>query len=531
MDYGQPLQFGVSLTPLNDDPRGPVALAQLAESVGLDIVTVQDHPYQPRFHETWTLLSWIAGSTSRISLAPNVLNVPMRLPAVVARSAASLDLLSGGRVELAVGAGGFWDAMTAMGVDHLTPGESVAALEEAIDIFRGVWDTSSARPLYAQGAHHRVAGMDRGPAPAHRIPIHVGGGKPRMLELIGNLADGWIVPGGTDGIARLTDGNWAIDEAARAVGRSPREIRRTLNIGGSFTDSPTPDATAFSGPWESWADTMTTLVLDGGVATFLLASDDAEAIRTFATNVVPAVTEAVAVERQRRGTATDTVVPLAVRAKRRSGIAYDAIPATLAANAVEPGDVSYGNVRSTYLRGGTPGLVLRPQTTAQVAEAVLWVQQQRAPLSVRSGGHGFSGRSTNDGGMVIDLARMHNIEVLDEAQRLVRIEPGARWGDVAAALRPHGWALSSGDAGGVGVGGLATVGGVGFFGREHGLTIDHLRAVEIVTANGAVVRAQPKTPNCSGVCAAPGLPSGLSPRSNLKSTRSGPSATRCCNSM
>ena len=238
MDYGQPLQFGVSLTPLNDDPRGPVALAQLAESVGLDIVTVQDHPYQPRFHETWTLLSWIAGSTSRISLAPNVLNVPMRLPAVVARSAASLDLLSGGRVELAVGAGGFWDAMAAMGVDHLTPGESVAALEEAIDIFRGVWDTSSARPLYAQGAHHRVAGMDRGPAPAHRIPIHVGGGKPRMLELIGNLADGWIVPGATDGIARLTDGNWAIDEAARAVGRSPREIRRTLNIGGSFTDSP-----------------------------------------------------------------------------------------------------------------------------------------------------------------------------------------------------------------------------------------------------------------------------------------------------
>ena len=98
----------------------------------------------------------------------------------------------------------------------------------------------------------------------------------------------------------------------------------------------------------------------------------------------------------------------------------------MAANAVEPGDVSYGNVRSTYLRGGTPGLVLRPQTTAQVAEAVLWVQQQRAPLSVRSGGHGFSGRSTNDGGIVIDLARMHNIEVLDEAQRLVRIEPGAR---------------------------------------------------------------------------------------------------------
>ncbi|MET0862869.1 MAG: FAD-binding protein, partial [Nakamurella sp.] len=81
------------------------------------------------------------------------------------------------------------------------------------------------------------------------------------------------------------------------------------------------------------------------------------------------------------------------------------------------------------------------------------------------------------------------IPVLDEPSRRVRIEPGARWSDVAAALAPYGWALSSGDYGGVGVGGLATAGGIGWLVREHGLTIDHLRAVDMVLADGSLVHA------------------------------------------
>src|SRR5690606_17127009 len=111
------------------------------------------------------------------------------------------------------------------------------------------------------------------------------------------------------------------------------------------------------------------------------------------------------------------------------------------------------------------------------------------PLSVRSGGHGISGRSTNDGGIVVDLSRLNAIDVLDADRRLVRVEPGARWMQVAAALDEHGWAISSGDYGGVGVGGLATTGGIGFLAREHGLTIDRLRAVEVVLADGSSVRA------------------------------------------
>ncbi|UNK71348.1 LLM class flavin-dependent oxidoreductase [Microbacterium sp. H1-D42] len=496
MDYGQPLLFGSSITPLNGsapfgdaagDPLVPVRLAQRSEELGLDLVTVQDHPYQPRFHETWTLLSWIAGATERIRLSPNVLNVPMRPPAVVARAAASLDLLSEGRVELALGAGAFWDAMTAMGASRLSPGESVTALEEAIEIFRGVWDLSRSTPLHVRGEHHRVTGADRGPAPAHRIPLHIGAGKARMLDLIGREADGWVLPGGPAGLGMLADGNAVIDDAARSMGRSPREVRRILNLSGRFRDG--GGSSLFDGPWEQWVEQLVPLMLDGGISTVLLSGDDESALETFATRVVPAVREAVAEHRDARGTDIGPIVPLSVRARRRSGIAYDKLPASLAEVAVEPGDVGYGAAKSTYLRGGTPGIVLRPRSASDVSAAVTWARQQSVELSVRSGGHGFSGRSTNDGGVVIDLSRMHGITVLDEQARRVRIEPGARWGDVAAALRPHGWAISSGDSGGVGVGGLATAGGVGYLSRAHGLTIDHVRAVELVLADGSQIRA------------------------------------------
>ncbi|GAB2605879.1 FAD-binding oxidoreductase [Pseudactinotalea suaedae] len=180
----------------------------------------------------------------------------------------------------------------------------------------------------------------------------------------------------------------------------------------------------------------------------------------------------------------------AVRARRRPGIAYEEIPPSLVESAIEPGDPGYRAVRSTYIRGGSPGLVLRPRSAAEVADALAFARRHRhLPLGIRSAGHGFSGRSTNDGGLVIDVGALSTIEVLDEDARLVRVGPGATWKQVAAALEPHGWALGSGDYGGVGVGGLATAGGIGLLGRAHGLTIDHLRAVSIVLADGTQIRA------------------------------------------
>lgn len=174
------------------------------------------------------------------------------------------------------------------------------------------------------------------------------------------------------------------------------------------------------------------------------------------------------------------------RAVRRAGTAYDDVPAGL--RAIRPGDAAYRQVRSTYLRQGAPGVVLRPADVEQVSQALAFAQRHlEAPLGIRSGGHGFSGRSTNDGGIVIDLQALDSIEVLDEERRLVRIGAGARWVDVADALDPYGWALSSGDYGGVGVGGLATAGGIGLLARKYGLTIDHVVGVEMVLADGQVV--------------------------------------------
>src|SRR3954449_12180406 len=99
-DYGRELSFGSFITPANSDPQRAVRLAWLSEQVGLDLVTFQDHPYQPGFLDTWTLISYVAARTERISISGNVTNLPLRPPAVLARSVASLDLLSGGRIEL-----------------------------------------------------------------------------------------------------------------------------------------------------------------------------------------------------------------------------------------------------------------------------------------------------------------------------------------------------------------------------------------------------------------------------------------------
>ena len=486
MDYGHPLQFGTFITPTNDLPQAPVGLARLSEDLGYDLATFQDHPYQPRFHDTWTLLSWVAAKTTRIHLAANVLNVPMRPPAVVARAAASLDLMSRGRVELALGAGFFWDAMAAMGVPRLDPGESVDALAEAIDVVRGIWAADARSPLDHVGEHYRLQGAERGPAPAHNVPVWAGGGKPRMLRLIGEQADGWIVPGATAGLRDLAAGNARIDAAATAAGRDPREIRRIVNVSGRFTDTP---GGFLTGPAQQWVEELLPHVVEDGAGTIILASDDPEALRRFAGEVAPALREAVDTERATRGIPVGVVPSIRIRAKRREGIDYAHVPAGLRDGAVEPGDAAYPTVRSGYMRGGSPGLVLRVHDAAEVAEALTFARAQPVPLSVRSGGHGISGRSTNNGGIIIDLSPMNRIDVLDKAARLVRIEAGARWGDVAEALQPRGWALSSGDYGGVGVGGLATTGGIGFLGRQHGLTIDHLRAAEIVLADGTLVRA------------------------------------------
>src|SRR6476660_6241153 len=255
-DYQQCLEFGAFLTPRNSPPNGPVEHAVLCEQLGYDLVTFQDHPYQPRFLDSWTLLTWVAARTDRVRVSGNVLNLPLRQPAVLARAAASLDLLSGGRFDLGLGAGGFWDAMEAMGSRRLTPGQAVDALSEALDVIRGIWTAGERTPLRVDGQYYRLAGAKRGPAPAHDIPIWLGAYKPRMLRLIGEKADGWLPSYGYLKPGQLAAGMTTIDEAAAAAGRDPREIRRLLNITGRFSRT---RGGFLDGPAEQWIDELLSL--------------------------------------------------------------------------------------------------------------------------------------------------------------------------------------------------------------------------------------------------------------------------------
>lgn len=280
-DYGHPLEFGVFATPVNRPPEAPVLLAQHAERLGFDLVTFQDHPYQPAFHETWTLLSWVAARTERIRLAANVHNLQLRPPAVLACAAASLDLLSGGRVELGVGAGGFPDAVRAMGGPGWSPGDAVSALEEALPIIRGIWDESATGILRREGRFHSVDGAKRGPAPAHDIRIWIGAYKPRMLRLIARAGDGWLPSEFGLGPGDYARASATIDAAAADAGRDPADIRRLLNLGiGSAT-----------------ADRLVELALEHGTSVFIVASDDAGELQRFVEEVAPAVRDRVAAAR------------------------------------------------------------------------------------------------------------------------------------------------------------------------------------------------------------------------------------------
>jgi hemerythrin-like domain-containing protein len=363
-DYGHELAFGVFLTPGHQQPQRVVELAKLAETAGLDLVTFQDHPYQPAFLDTWTLMSYVAARTQRITLAGNVLNLPLRQPAVLARSLASLDLLSGGRVELGIGAGGFWDAIEAMGGRRLSAGQAVDALGEAIEIIRQVWDTGTRGGVRFHGSYYEVSGAKRGPAPAHRVSVWVGAYKPRMLRLTGRLADGWLPSLSYLQPGQLTEGNALIDQAAAEAGREPAAIRRLLNIGGEV---------AAAGPW---AERLADLALTEGTGTFILASDDPDTIRGFAAEVAPAVREQVAAARSGAGGPTSSGRPGA-GGPTSSGRPGAGGPSSSG----RPGAGGSGLTRPAASSGitdsGGPGVQATPDDGTRLSEQRLWDETAR----------------------------------------------------------------------------------------------------------------------------------------------------------
>jgi hypothetical protein len=312
-DYGHELEFGVFLPPAADRAGEMLRLAQTADLLGLDLVSVQDHPYQAAFLDAWTLLSVIAASTSTVRVFPNVANLPLRPPAVLARSVASLDILSGGRVELGLGAGAFWDGIAAMGGPRRTPGESVDALAEAIDVLRALW--TPGRGVRRDGQHYSLAGAHPGPFPVHPVGIWLGAYKKRMLRLTGRVADGWLPSSSYAPPEELAGMNRVIDDAAQEAGREPADIRRLYNIGGSFAGNG-----FLQGPPKVWVEQLAELAVTEGVSGFVLMVETDDGLRRFAEEVVPGVRELVDQERDLAVRPAAVAAPVAEPVVERLGV-------------------------------------------------------------------------------------------------------------------------------------------------------------------------------------------------------------------
>lgn len=222
------LSFGVSVPASAAPGDDPVGFAQEAEQLGYDFVSTADHPCgSDPSYETTTMLTWIAAHTSRIKVASKVLAVPFRRPAMVAKLAASLDLLSGGRFILGLGGGYSDQEIAALGGPAISPAGKIDGLAEAIQVIRGAWTQSG----YTQhGRHHSVRGLEMEPKPARPIPVWLGTFGPRALAVTGRLADGWIPSLGYMPVEEIPAMRRRIDAAAEAAGRRPDEIRGILNL-------------------------------------------------------------------------------------------------------------------------------------------------------------------------------------------------------------------------------------------------------------------------------------------------------------
>jgi alkanesulfonate monooxygenase SsuD/methylene tetrahydromethanopterin reductase-like flavin-dependent oxidoreductase (luciferase family) len=213
---------------------------------------------------------------------------------MLAQTAATLDVLSGGRFELGLGAGGNWHGIESMGVPRLSPRQATAALEEAIAVLRALWTPGTAD---VRGEYHSVTGVDTGPLPAHPIRIWVGSQGPRSFELTGRLADGWAAPIPSYlPYEKWPAANDTISRAATAAGRDPGDVLRMAQLVGTITDT-AGDARAregsapVRGTAEQWAALIARLASEQRFGCFVFWPEQGtvDQVERFARDVVPAV--------------------------------------------------------------------------------------------------------------------------------------------------------------------------------------------------------------------------------------------------
>ena len=308
-DYGHEIEFGYFLIPDAGDPEGVLETARLADRLGYDLLAVQDHPYQPAHLDSLALLGVILARTERIRVFQDVGNLPLRPPAVFAKAAATLDLLSGGRFEAGLGAGGFLQAAEAMGAPALTPGRASRRWRRP--------SRSCARAGTPTGAALRRAPL---PAPGC-APRPRAGAPDRHLAGRREAARARAHRSRRRRLGRPADELHASSLCGRGAGRHrprraqgrPRPLRdpahlqraRRVHRGRARAGGDTDEA--ILGPPEHWAEVLTHFALDLGFSTLpLIAPPGPDTLRTFIEDVAPQVRERVATERARSQTSTTT---------------------------------------------------------------------------------------------------------------------------------------------------------------------------------------------------------------------------------
>jgi alkanesulfonate monooxygenase SsuD/methylene tetrahydromethanopterin reductase-like flavin-dependent oxidoreductase (luciferase family) len=288
----------LSITP--DNVEKAFILAKTADQLGLDIIGIQDHPYNGTFLDTWTLISALAASTRKIRFFPDVSDLPMRPPAMLAKASASLDIITKGRIELGLGAGAFWDAIHAYGGLRRAPGEAVAALEEAMQVIHLIWNYNGPRGRVSfPGKYYQLDNAQAGPSPHHDIKIWLGAARPRMMELIGRIGDGWVIPLNTYmSREEVRSSQQLINASAEKSGRPLDSIARVANVVGVIDEKgelgrSSGDKSLFVGSSSQWVHWLASSYTELGIDTFVFwpSGDGQEEgqVRLFADRVVPKV--------------------------------------------------------------------------------------------------------------------------------------------------------------------------------------------------------------------------------------------------
>jgi alkanesulfonate monooxygenase SsuD/methylene tetrahydromethanopterin reductase-like flavin-dependent oxidoreductase (luciferase family) len=293
--------FGLNIDPSAKNLQLAYKLAQIADSSQFDMISIQDHPYNPAFLDTWTLLTALGTHTQHVRLIPNVASLPLRPPAMLAKAAATLDILTKGRVELGLGAGASWEGITSYGGPQRTPGEAVSALEEAIHVLRALWQPSPNSTVNFSGQYYQLNNAYPGPTPTHPINIWLGALRPKMLRITGRLADGLLISSTYIPPENVPAIQQTINEAAQETGRAPAAIRRGYNLMGTILQPGSRTMTArrkgiIIGITQYWVDEILRYYHDLKMDTFtfwpLMGNEETQA-RLFAEEVVSGVRERI----------------------------------------------------------------------------------------------------------------------------------------------------------------------------------------------------------------------------------------------